>query len=175
MQKINNEKGITLIILVVTIIVLALISVPTILKVEDIIKINKLTKYKDDFTIITESVSQVYSLDDSLATIGPRYPTADLNHITDKNVNDNNDYYVIDMDKLNNDLHNKLRVNSNIETLNYGKSNYNILHGDSITTDVYVINSRSRTVYYVAGFLDANGNTIYRYPGSYSNIQIENY
>lgn len=170
MQKIKGEKGITLVVLVLTIIVLGIVSIPTTLRVSDIIKLNTLTKFKDDFTIINETVSQVYSQGESISAIGPEFTGVNSIPNENKNPNDSGKYRVVNMNKLSNDLY--LKVGTTIEILNYGKANYDMSH---ITNDVYIINEQSRTVYYVAGFEDANGNTIYRYPGSYSPIVIESY
>lgn len=178
MQKIKNEKGITLVILVVTVIVLALVSIPTTLKISEILKVNDIAKYKEDFTILEETVSEVYSLDtefyDNGGTnynIGPRY--GEFNS-TDKNVNDQGDYYVIDVNKLNNDLYNK--TGSTMELLNFGKRNYAPdNYSSQESEDVYIINGISRTIYYVKGFYNRNDGKIYRYPGKYTNIVVRDY
>ena len=48
MQKINNEKGITLVILVITIIVLILISVPVVVNTVEIFELQNYTNFKSD-------------------------------------------------------------------------------------------------------------------------------
>ena len=70
MQKISNEKGITMVTLVITIFILALISIPTAFSVVNIIKVGDLTKYKEDLTNLSEAVSQAYSLEDNISGIG---------------------------------------------------------------------------------------------------------
>lgn len=169
MQKIKNEKGITLVVLVITVIVLGLISIPTTLKINDIIKLNKLTKYKDDFTILSETVSQVYSADMDISTIGDVY-NGNTN-FSGKNPNDGDTYYIINVNQLSSDLYGK--VESTMESLNFGKRNYGDL--DATEDDVYIINGESRTIYYVAGFENASGETIYRYPGKYTTITVKSY
>lgn len=176
MQKIKNEKGITLVILMVTVIILALVSIPTTLKISEIIKVNDIAKIKEDFTVLQETVSEVYPLDTVLnaTNIGPLYGNFNP---SDKNVNDQaNAYYVIDVNKLNNDLYNK--TGATMELLNFGKrnyapSNYNTLGYSA--DDVYIINSKSRTIYYVKGYSDDENNRLYRYPGKYTNIVVQDY
>ncbi len=168
MQKIKNENGITLIVLVITVIVLGLISIPTALKINDIIALNRITKYKDDFTILSETVSQVYPSDKSISTIGDVY-NGDTSFCD--NPNDGDTYYIINANQLSSDLFGK--VESKMEALNFGKRNYGDL--DATDDDVYIINGESRTIYYVGGFENASGQTIYRYPGNYTAINVRNF
>lgn len=172
MQKIRDEKGITLTILVITIIVLAIISVPIAINTNNIFKVNKLTNYKDDLNILQETISQVYFQDDNISEIGPIY-NGTLTAIN-KNPNDNNVYYVIDVDKLSEEIKSKTGID--MQKLNFGKSNYGLQTSTSnITEDVYIINDQSRTIYYVKGFENMDKGTIYSYPGNYTNIYLENY
>lgn len=172
MQKIKCEKGITLIVLALTVMVLGIISIPTTLKVSSILRLNKIAKFKDDFTIINETVSQVYPQGADLSSIGPgaNYDYLSEDFRNSINPNDCRDYRIIDMNKLSNDLYNK--VGTTVEILNFGKSNYDLYTYDD---DVYIIDISSRTVYYVAGFCDANGNIIYKYPGAYTYIEDEDF
>lgn len=179
MQKIKDEKGITLVILIVTIIILALVSIPTTLKINEILKVNDIAKYKQDFTILQETVSEVYSLDtefyDNGGTdynIGPLYGSFGAD---DMNPNDQaGEYYVIDVNKLNNDLYNK--SGSTMELLNFGKRNYAPENfSPQNADDVYIINNKSRTIYYVKGFYNSNDDITYRYPGNYTNIVVKDY
>lgn len=170
MQKNKNEKGITLIMLVITVVVLGLLSIPTVYKVQDIIKVDTLAKYKDDLTVLAETVSQVYSQDEDLSQIGPKY-TGSIT-MTDKNPNDDANYYIIDVTKLNSDLNRKVGIT--MRELNYGESNYNVSqNGSGVTKDTYIINGQSRTIYYLNGFYNSNGETIYRYPGDFTSIEID--
>lgn len=88
MQKINvnfkkinkSEKGITLIALVTTVIIIALISVPIVIHVNQVGDVKKFTEFKDDLLNIRESVSQAYSADITFSSdeskdeyIGPKF------------------------------------------------------------------------------------------------------
>ena len=61
MQKIKNEKGITLIILIITVVVLALISVPIIVNTTDISELQVYTYFKGDIDKLRESIEVTYA------------------------------------------------------------------------------------------------------------------
>lgn len=179
MQKIKNEKGITLIMLIITVIVIGLISIPSAIKINEIIELNELTKYKDDLTNLAETVSQVYSQDMDISGIGPQYNSTLAERIpqNQKNPNDSNVYYVIDADKLDEDLYTK--IGATMPILNHGEANYSMVDEQSKINsaneeeDVYIINKQSRTIYYAGGFKNTDGETLYRYPGEYTRIEIQ--
>ena len=168
MQKMKNEKGVTIIVLVITIIVLLLISVPIVIRTTDISKTKKYNEFIEDIVRLNESISQLYDLNSDLSQIGPVY-NGDTTFLSQKNVNDNNIYYIIDCDKLNSDLQN--RFNMELQKLNYGTNNYNIDENDLKTNDVYIINAQSRTVYYPDGIAH-NGSILYRTSEQYTEISV---
>lgn len=148
MQKLDNEKGITLATLVITIIVLLMISTPIAINFTNIGKVRKYTSFKDDIDNLRENIDIAYRENDDLSTIGPEYEGS-LSMLENmqgtvkvKNDNDNDKYYVIDLEQLNK----RLRVK--IGKLNYGQRNQYV---NVITDDVYIINERSKTIYYVKG------------------------
>ena len=171
-----KEKGVTLIVLVITIIILAMIATVTTVKTTSVVEANKYTKFKDDLISLRESVSQVYGIDDTLENIGPKY-TGSVNFLSEtqgdgktvKNPNDSDIYYVINADKLNSDLQSKFNIH--LLTLNYGNNNYGITNDATTTnfTDVYIINSQSRTIYYTDG-IEYKGSKYYRESEGYSKI-----
>lgn len=171
-----KEKGVTLIVLVITIIILAMIATVTTVKTTSVVEANKYTKFKDDLISLRESVLQVYGIDDTLENIGPKY-TGSVNFLSEtqgdgktvKNPNDNDIYYVINADKLNSDLQSKFNIH--LLTLNYGNNNYGITNDATTTnfTDVYIINSQSRTIYYTDG-IEYKGSKYYRESEGYSKI-----
>ena len=79
-----------------------------------------------------------------------------------KNINDNNEYYVINLNEL------------DIE-LNYGKdfeeiiNNRDIANEISDLVDVYIINKQSHTIYYPKG-MEYNGKLHFRLDDVYSQI-----
>lgn len=66
MQKIRSEKGITLTVLIVTIIVLLLISAPMVIYTVNLSDVSNLTRHREDFYNLSETVSQVYEQGTSL-------------------------------------------------------------------------------------------------------------
>lgn len=188
MQKISvklrknskSEKGITLVALITTVILLALVSVPIALHVRDVSAVRDFTEFKDDLLNLRESISESYqqSVDfsenenDTESYIGPKYEgdLSFLNSVQDgknvKNPNDDNNYYIVDYNVLNQKLQSKLGIH--MEKLNYGYTNKYI---DDRTEDVYIINNKSRTIYYVKGY-EYNSVTYYRYQESFTKINI---
>ena len=107
MQKIKNERGVTLLILMITIVVLALISIPVIINTTDIAELQRYTYFKADIDKLRESIETTYADMDDLSSIGPLY-TGDfsfLNNVQGNdqvgNPNDGNIYYVISLTNLN--------------------------------------------------------------------------
>lgn len=143
MQKISvklrknskSEKGITLVALITTVILLALVSVPIALHVRDVSAVRDFTEFKDDLLNLRESISESYqqSVDfsenenDTESYIGPKYEgdLSFLNSVQDgknvKNPNDDNNYYIVDYNVLNQKLQSKLGIH--MEKLNYGYTN----------------------------------------------------
>ncbi|MBR3325082.1 MAG: hypothetical protein IKG14_03445 [Clostridia bacterium] len=171
-NKKNNEKGITLVVLVITIVILGLISIPTAINISNIIKVNDISLFKDDLNILSETVSQVYAQTDSISDIGPIY-NGSMQNIP-INPNDNNTYYIINAHELNNKIYAK--TGTYMLSLSYGTGNYEIQPGSTPSSnDIYIINEQSRTIYYVKGFENSNGETIYSYPQNYTNIEVASY
>ncbi len=148
MQKLKSEKGITLATLVITIVILLMISTPIVVNFTNIGTVKKYTSFKDDIDVLRESIDIVYRDNSDLSSIGPEYDGS-LSMLEDmqgtikvKNENDNDKYYVINLKQLNEKL--KVKINK----LNYGARNINIADNSQ---DVYIINERSKTIYYVRG------------------------
>ena len=190
-KLLKKENGITLVALITTIIVLSIVSTPLIFGTNNIIEYKKFSKFKDDLLNLKEAVSNVYSTDKELSSdfnsdmyIGPAYKDwkTFIDNVKDKKQGENtvinpNDktstdsqitYYIIDFNVLSRKYKEKFGNNegATLKGLNYGGGNKNIYN---TTQDVYIINSKSRTIYYVEGFT-MNGVTYYRYQESYTKI-----
>lgn len=168
MQKIKNERGVTLLILMITIVVLALISIPVIINTTDIAELQRYTYFKADIDKLRESIETTYADMDDLSSIGPLY-TGDfsfLNNVQGNdqvgNPNDGNIYYVISLTNLN------LYMDAQI-SLKYGTGNkQEIYEGNEYSgSDVYIINELSKTIYYTSG-VEYKGVTYYRLPESFT-------
>ena len=57
MQNKKSEKGITLIALVITVVVLSAISIPVVVNVTGVTQFNKYTLFKDDIDNLRENIS----------------------------------------------------------------------------------------------------------------------
>ena len=190
-KLLKKENGITLVALITTIIVLSIVSTPLILGTNNITEYRKFSKFKNDLLNLKEAVSNVYSTDKELSSdsnsdmyIGPAYKDwkTFIDNVKDKKQGENtvinpNDktstdsqitYYIIDFNLLSRKYKEKFGNNegTTLKGLNYGGGNKNIYN---TTQDVYIINSKSRTIYYVEGFT-MNGVTYYRYQESYTKI-----
>ena len=158
--KIKNEKGITLISLVITLAVIVILSFSISVNMDGLTQQSQKSKLDSDLTQIEEKIGQYYSKNKELPIIN-KY-TATSNFETSKNVNDGEDYYVIDLGKI-----------GNLE-LNYGKDyevikNTNIDNDVTQISDVFIINQTSQTVYYAKG-ITYNGKDVFRLMVNYSQI-----
>ena len=148
MQKLGDEKGITLAVLVITIIILLMTVTPIVMNFSNVERVNRYTSFKDDIDTLRENIDVAYRANDDLSTIGPEYEGSlsmlenMQGKIRVKNDNDNDKYYIIDLAQLNK------KYMIRIDKLNYGKKNQNLTIE---TDDVYIINERSKTIYYVKG------------------------
>ena len=190
-KLLKKENGITLVALITTIIVLSIVSTPLIFGTNNITEYSKFSKFKNDLLNLKEAVSNVYSTDKELSSdsnsdmyIGPAYKDwkTFYNNVNNKeqggnsviNPNDKTStdsqitYYIIDFNVLSQKYKAKFGNNegATLKGLNYGDGNKNI---NNTTQDVYIINSKSRTIYYVEGFT-MNNVTYYRYQESYTKI-----
>ncbi len=158
-KPMKSEKAVTLITLTITIVVLIILTFTITINVNQLSNQKNKTNFETDIRILKEEIDQYYARNKELPIINKFTTTSMLDTI--KNINDNNDYYVIDINKLD-------------VTLNYG-ADYNIikekLKTEEITDllDVYIINGESHTIYYPK-CIEYNGETHYRLPEVYSQI-----
>ncbi len=169
----KNEKGITITALAITVVILGLISVPIIMNTSQIREFSNYKKLKDDIDNLRENI-QIAFFEDNISEIGPKVNSSMLNFLSKnqngdsvKNVNDNDVYYAINIDEVNN------RLSGNIRELNYGSENNDMGSGEYYqgSDDVYIINEASRTIYYVNG-IEYKGNIYYRLSEEFSNITL---
>lgn len=145
---VKNNKGITLVALMVTVIVLLIITTAGISTTLDRFELNDYKKMKSDLELLEDKVSDYYLKYEGLpmkrlsdGNIEAFSYTEYINGLTNVNqepainANDNDIYYIIDLEALGN------------ITLNYGKDYKENLDKD----DFYIINEQSHTIYYVKG------------------------
>lgn len=133
----RNERGVTLITLVVTIVIMMIIAISFTTSMTSTIEYEKYNDVKEDVVKLSEEI-KLYYLKNGYLPIDESH-TYNLSQIPDrdKNPNDSGKYYYIRVNSLNIDL-------------NYGDGNKN---SDFNTDDVYVVNEKSLTVYYLAGVM----------------------
>lgn len=155
----KNQNGITLITLVITIVIMMILTFTVTINIEPYKNQKAKTNFETDIQKLREEVEQYYARDKELPIINRYTNTTMLNEI--KNINDNDEYYVLDIKQLE-------------VKLNYGKDYFEVTK-KKITEniidllDVYIINSQSHTIYYPKG-IEYNGKVNYRLPEVFSEI-----
>lgn len=157
----KNNKGVTLLILTITIIVILIITSITIYNATGQIAIKNVNNLYSDIDSISTKVSDYYLNNNDLPIFEEESSTTS-SYITKAdfidnfqgvtlNPNDDDYYYVIDLSKLNN------------LTLNYGKDFVKWKSDPSLnyttSKDVYIINKVTHQIYYPKGI--KMGDTVY--------------
>lgn len=200
LKYLKKESGITLTALVATVIVLVILSVPLIMKRDTALKYEEYNNFKKDLLNLKEAVINLYGADGELSSdsnsdnyIGPEYKdwATFVNKVGNLkqgskeesqnpvlNPNDKKEdgaYLIIDYNNLNKKYLATFGVR--IQSLNFGKRNKDLSNttmkdadGKDISDDVYIINTESKTIYYVRGYT-INGTTYYRYQEPYTEIK----
>lgn len=157
-QYLKSNKGITLITLVITLVIMIILSFTVSVNVSSYIERNNKAKLETDIIKLKEEISYYYSKNKTLPIINKYINIQKIQ----KNINDNENYYVIDLENIK-------ELN-----LNYGKD-YNKIKGTegdiADLLDVYIINEQSHTIYYPKG-IEYN-NEIYYTTMSLGQIKIE--
>lgn len=152
----KNQKGVTLVSLIITIIIILIITSATVYTSTNRFKINNLSKMYNDIELLNDKIATYYLKFGGLPIIKNtentpiKYTFSELNF--DKNINDDDNYYIIDLEAIGN------------ITLNYGKEGFK---NQNTSDDVYIINNKTHSVYYVRGIEYTDGNL-------YHSKKIEN-
>ncbi len=160
MINLKNDKGVTLIILTITIIILLIITGITINNSKSQLMIKKVNNLYSDIDSISTKVSDYYLKNNSLPVFDNNIylnSSSELGTLIEKNggdksvinANDDGPYYVLNLSKLEN------------LTLNFG-SEYKKWNDTSISNmyqDLYIINGVTQQIYYPKGI--TYGKNIY--------------
>lgn len=151
-NKLKNSKGITLISLIITIVILLIISNAIIYSVKDNLGIEKLKNMQNDIENLSDKISAYYNQYGTLPIIDGEYTnTEEIENagLINKNV-DKGNFYIIDLSALEN------------LTLTYGKDFKNIKNTSDKNTlkDIYIINETSHNIFYVKG-IKSDGEMYY--------------
>lgn len=137
-----NNKGVSLVSLTVTVIILVIITNLLIYNVKDNLKVSNLRNMQNDISNLREKISSYYAQN---GKIPARIKYTNVEHIdVISDAVDTGDFYVIDLEALEN------------LTLNYGEDYKNItasLSEEEINQllDLYIINETSHNIFYVEG------------------------
>ncbi|MCI9365466.1 MAG: hypothetical protein HFJ54_02365 [Clostridia bacterium] len=130
----KNEKGIAMITLVITVLLIIIITSALAKNSYDSLQVGNLTKLDNDIKALNDRIAAYYIQYAKLPTYGEKYDKETIkNDINDLSPNDGDEYYIIDLSELDN------------LTLNYGE---NYL---TSSNDLYIINEQSHVVYYLRG------------------------
>lgn len=148
-KKLKSNKGITLTVLVITIIILLMISTAIIHTVADNLSSKGVNDMYTDIKAIEDKVSVYYVKYGNIPKaeqVEVSIPSA----IVTSNQNNGANFYYVDLSKLDG------------LSLKYGK-------GTGNSTDRYIINEQSHTVYYLEG-VETEGTMYYTINRAYMNI-----
>ena len=156
--KIKQQKGITMISLIIVIIILLIVTNILIYNAKDSIHIKALTNLYNDIELLQEKVAEYYNKYGKIPAKIKYTNTVHLLDILSKN-NDIGDFYVIDLEAMQG------------ITLNYGKD-YEAIKNDETNInnyiDVYVINENSHNIFYIEGIKIQENNEIKTYYTNYT-------
>lgn len=166
MKKVlKQNRGISMVSLAVVVAIMLIMSTILIYNAETGVKIADLNKMYTDIKSLDRKISVYYAELGGIPILRNgeepiEYPNDNLKLLNYcKNPNDNDKYYIIDLDAIDN------------ITLNYGKDYYNIASNLNVTDekDVYIINEETHTIYYVKG-IKQDGKIYYRTDEQYTRI-----
>lgn len=155
----KNQKGVTMISLIVVILLLVVIAAVTVSTSLDRFEINKIQKMYNDIKLLSEKVSNYYLKYNGLPVLrDAREGKIEYNYTQIKfetNVNDSDVYYIIDLEAMDG------------IAINYGKEGF---ENPNTTDDVYIINEASHSIYYVKG-VEVDGEVYHTIPSE--NVAFE--
>lgn len=154
MIKLKNQKGVTLVILSIAVLIMLIISSVLIYHATTGMENSYLTNMYNDVSVLRDKIEIYYVRHGKLPILNITYPNVE--QLKGINVNDNDKYYIIDL-KLLDGL-----------TLNYGKG-YDLIAQNKVSNDIYVVNEQSHTVYYVLG-IEYDKEIYYTIPEEYTKV-----
>jgi len=149
-KEIKTNKGITLVSLIIILTVILIITSTTVYVSMDRFEINEFNKLNNDIELLKDRISNYYLKYNTLpiirdnSNVPVKYTYTELSFV--KNVNDNENYFIIDLDAIEG------------ISLNYGEKGFKNLN---TSDEVYIINEETHQIYYVKG-IEFNGK-IYHY------------
>ena len=161
----KNERGITLITLAITIVVMIILTFTISVNIEPYLEQRERSNFETDMQSLKEEIEQYYSRVKDLPLLNKYTDTSMIESI--KNANDDDEYYVLDIRQLEVKLNNG---SDYAKALEKGEDT-TITSSDNLR-DLYIINKQSHTIYYPKG-VEYSGSTHYRLPEVYTIIDNE--
>ena len=157
-NKLSQEKGITMMALVVTIIILLILTSVLVFNTQDSVYIKRLNNLYSDIELLRSKTDEYYN---EYGQIPAKIKYTNIGTL--KNVlstkNDTGDFYIIDLEAMEG------------ITLNYGKD-YETVKSDSTNannyTDLYIINENSHNIFFVRGIEIKEKDTVKTYYTDYT-------
>lgn len=157
-NMIKKEKGVTMVALVITVIILLILTSMLVYNATDSVHIKALTNLYNDVELLREKVSEYYNEYGEIPARIKYTNTSELASVLSSK-NDTGDFYVIDLEAMKG------------ITLNYGKDYEKIKNDEQNAdtyTDVYIINENSQNIFYVQGIKITQNNTTKTYYTDYT-------
>ena len=152
MQKMKNEKGVTLVALTITVVILLIVSSILLYNANDNIQIKRLTSMYNDVSNLRDKVASYYK---EYGAIPAKIEYTAVSHLRDAGVigaNDGDKFLVLDLERLDG------------VTLNFGKDYEKVRkqqYADiNQLKDLYIINEKSHNIFYVEGIQVKDNDTI---------------
>lgn len=157
--KIRQSKGVSMISLVITVIILIILTNVIVYYTTDNIQIKKLTNLYNDIETLRNKTSEYYNEYGKLPVKIKYTNISNLSSVLSKK-NDTGDFYVIDLEAMNG------------ITLNYGKDYEKVKTNEGNVdnySNIYIINENSHNVFYVEGVSIKEDNITKTYYTDYIN------
>lgn len=160
MNKRNNEKGITLLILVITVIAILILSTTIIINTNSMVNTKNLTDLETDINTLRQKISDFYN---EYGEIPASIEYTDVSHLSNAGVlNDKekeSSFYVIDLQAMRGISLNFGMDYEAVKDTNTEKANK--------YTDLYIINEVTHNIFYVEGVKTKENNEYITYYTDY--------
>ena len=151
----KNQKGISLIALTATILVLSIVTSIVVYNAKDSIELREYKKLENDLEVLHEKVEMYYLKNSTIPVLEKNNEkikyTGNSKFKNNKQANDNDNYYILDLRKIDGIT---LNFGSGFYEINNEKNNYNGI------TNIYIINEQSHRIYYADG-IEVDGKIYY--------------
>ena len=141
-KSLENERGITLITLIISVVILAILTISLSMNTYSSLNLAKLTKLQNDIELLNNRIATYYVKEGKL----PIYREGSssfaisksslIGQFDDLATSDGNIYYTIDLEAL----------DISLQTLNYGSG-----YKSPDSSDRYIVNEETHIVYYLQG------------------------